>query len=155
MYQYYMTSPDFFCQVNVQNCYLTICTSWLRSPGRGRWPVRFGRAHRWNLSLDTNCSWRHGSWRTWSPWRGRGPVSHQSPGECGEERNRKKWHQLQLRLKSKFTIQVSDQLSAPSTQTEANLTFWSDYAPLWELVNGKTSALLHWLKRSAWMQSWH
>lgn len=83
---------------------------------------------------------------------GQFPINHLDGTERRRAEKRTRWTTTKT-LKSKFTIQVSDQLSAPSTQTEANVTFWSDCAPLWKLVNGLTSALLHWLKWSARMQS--
>lgn len=79
-------------EVNVEihrEIILRVCTSLWRSPERGRWPARFGRAHRWSLSLDTNCSWKHGNWQTWSPWTRREPVFHQSPGGWGGDKEGK------------------------------------------------------------------
>lgn len=60
-------------------------TFWWSSPGRGRGPDCCGRAHRWSLSPDTGCSWKHESWQTWLPWTGREPVSHQSPARSRKD----------------------------------------------------------------------
>lgn len=121
-----------------------------RSPERGRWPVRSGTARRWSPSLDTGCSRTRGSWRIWSPWTGRGPVSRRSPwgGEGTEERG--EWYVMPINAKSliiahRLTMSLWQQLWAWRQQARLGNMLWRTTAGrtmLWSLLSLEKKSLI-------------